>query len=316
MPYGLRTKRRPQNAETRRAPRLAPGGSWNSIGTFVTPTGAREPRPGFRVNAELGGSAVDLALPKRSLIEGLNVLAEPTPEVRPSHHRASVRRRIRAPWTPASAVGRYRLPASILDRLSRDLAPFRNRDSAMALAVLLARFWSAPGRLAKAFPVDRRALADRADLGLTESQVRGALATLERVGFLARPPIVGRTHQATPDGELHRRPILWRFSAEVIGLFRAVHGARRTTPGADLRHGGTLDARARSCPPARPAVASATSPKGTAPAASPVIMGDQNANGSPLKGSRWEKPSPATPCPALGAALDRLIAARAARLGG
>jgi hypothetical protein len=39
----------------------------------------------------------------------------------------------------------------------------RARARDFALAVFLARFWSAPDRLALAFPVDRRKLADRPD---------------------------------------------------------------------------------------------------------------------------------------------------------
>lgn len=235
---------------------------------------------------------------------------EPTPEVRQSHHRPAMRRRIRAPWTPTLA-GPYRLPASIVDRLSRDLASFRNRDSAMALAVMLARFWSAPSRITLAFPVDRRALAARhPDLGLTEARVRGALATLETIGFLARSPVIGRTHRATPGGGLHRKPTLWRFAPDFLTMFRQAHGASRMTKGGVSRLGRPLAARPRLCPPARPVAASTNSPKHKAPAERAMFMGDHHAIGTVSTESRWEKPSPATPCPALAAALDRLTAAR------
>ena len=72
------------------------------------------------------------------------------------------------------------------DRLAAALAPFRNRDAAFALATFLGRFWSTPARLLAAFPIDRRELADYAALGLTEARVRGAIRTLEEVGFLDR----------------------------------------------------------------------------------------------------------------------------------
>src|SRR3954452_20994185 len=89
-------------------------------------------------------------------------------------------RHVRRPFTPSCEVGPYRLPRDIQDQLLSALASFRNRDAAFALAVFIGRFWSAPGRLEQAFPVDRRALADRSDLGLTEAKVREAIRSLER----------------------------------------------------------------------------------------------------------------------------------------
>ena len=81
--------------------------------------------------------------------------------------------------------------------------------AALALAVFLARFWSSSVRLVSAFPIDRRELADRADLGLTEAQVRGAIRALETAGFLDRTiPGKGSRHKLTGAGELHRRPVL------------------------------------------------------------------------------------------------------------
>src|SRR4051794_29115834 len=98
----------------------------------------------------------------------------------------SARRRYsRRPFTPSQA-GVYRLPHDVRDRLAAALAPYRNRDSAYALAVFLGRFRSTPARLLSAFPIDRRELADHAALGLTEARVRGAIRTLEEAGFLNR----------------------------------------------------------------------------------------------------------------------------------
>src|SRR3954451_1365535 len=125
---------------------------------------------------------------------------------------SSRRRGSRRPFTPTSA-GPYRLPHDVRDRLTAALAPFRNRDAAFALAVFLARFWSTPARLLTAFPIDRRELADHVALGLTEGRVRGAIRTLEEIGFLDRAVASGSTHKPTPDG-LHRKPVLFMFGSD------------------------------------------------------------------------------------------------------
>ena len=127
------------------------------------------------------------------------------PFPRPAPRRS---RDVRRPFTPAAPAGPYRLPNDVRDRLAAALAPFRNRDAAFALATFLGRFWSTPARLLAAFPIDRRELADHAALGLTEARVRGAIRTLEEVGFLDRAVASGSTHKPTPDG-LHRRPVLF-----------------------------------------------------------------------------------------------------------
>src|SRR3954451_23809418 len=110
----------------------------------------------------------------------------------------------RRPFTPSSA-GPYRLPRDVRDRLASALAPFRNRDAAFALATFLGRFWSTPSRLLTAFPIDRRAIAERPDLGLTEARVRGAIRALEQVGFLDRAVAGGSAYQRTAAGDLHRK---------------------------------------------------------------------------------------------------------------
>src|SRR5215216_4753915 len=109
-------------------------------------------------------------------------------------------RSARRPFRPSQSTGTYRLPHDVQDRLVASLAPFRNRDAAFALAKFLARFWSAPGRVVGSFPIDRRALADHPDLGLTEARVRGAIRVLEEIGFLARALTSGSDYKATPDG--------------------------------------------------------------------------------------------------------------------
>src|SRR3954467_5603166 len=167
----------------------------------------------------------------------------PFPRLERRHSRSN-----RRPFTPASA-GPYRLPRDVCDRLTAALAPFRNRDAAFVLAVFLGRFWSTPNRLLTAFPIDRRELAGHAALGLTEARVRGAIRTLEEVGFLDRAMASGSTHKATPDG-LHRKPVLFMFGSDYGPLFGAANkraaAARerrlrsRRGPGARPRPGGRL----------------------------------------------------------------------------
>jgi hypothetical protein len=108
----------------------------------------------------------------------------------------------------------YRLPRAVADRLNAALQGRKNAPACIALAHFLARFWSSPRRLLCAFPIDRRALAEHEVLGLTEARVRGALAVLVEVGFLARyEPDAGKRYQRT-EGGLQRRAILHRFGEE------------------------------------------------------------------------------------------------------
>ncbi len=145
-------------------------------------------------------------------------------------------RSVRRPFRPSPGEGAYRLPHDVRDRLTAALAPFRNRESAFALATFLARFWSVPGRVAGSFPIDRRELADRPDLGLTEKRVRSAITTLEAVGFLERAlPPAGSRYRATEEGP-HRKPILFVFGSDYGPAFLAANkrarAARSGVPGA------------------------------------------------------------------------------------
>src|SRR3954465_15477092 len=131
-----------------------------------------------------------------------------------------------------------------------------------------------PSRVLTAFPIDRRELADRPDLGLTEAQVRGAIWALERVGFLDRAVAAGSTHKPTPDG-LHRKPILFMFGSDYGPLFMAANRRAAAARGrrTGSRRGSVLASSPRpsaGLPTARPI----NSPKSKSREADKVIMGE------------------------------------------
>src|SRR4051795_571017 len=192
------------------------------------------------------------------------------------------RRGSRRPFAPSPCASPYRLPHDVRDCLAAALAPYRNRDAAFALATFLGRFWSTPTRLLAAFPIDRRELAGHAALGLTEARVRGAIRTLEEVGFLDRAVSSGSTHKPTPDG-LHRKPVLFLFGSEYGPLFSA---ANRRAAAARGRRSGTR----RTLTPAdasRPAAGllmarRLNSPKNKSSEASKVFMGEIRSSPPPM----------------------------------
>ncbi len=150
------------------------------------------------------------------------------------HAAQSGLRSVRRPFRPSADTGPYRLPHDVRDRLGTALAGYRNRDAAFSLAVFLGRFWSAPGRLERAFPIDRRALANRPDLRLTEAQVRGAIRALENAGFLNRVILgKGSRHKLANTGELHRKPMLFQFGSDYAVSFSM---ANKRTQKARERH--------------------------------------------------------------------------------
>ncbi|ACL63352.1 conserved hypothetical protein (plasmid) [Methylobacterium nodulans ORS 2060] len=157
----------------------------------------------------------------------------------------------------------YRLPRTIAERLETALRGRKNAAAALALAEWLGRFWSTPRRLLSAFPIDRRAIAGREDLGLSEARVRGAIAALEEVGFLDRDePAAGRRYQRTEEG-LHRRAMTFRFGSDYGTAFATANAraqrargapapARRPiTPPAPLRPPVSLPAPSRAMPAAQ-----------------------------------------------------------------
>jgi hypothetical protein len=201
-------------------------------------------------------------------------------------------------FTPSPCAGPYRLPRDVRDRLAAALAPYRNRDAAFALATFLGRFWSTPNRLLSAFPIDRRELAGHTALGLTEARVRGAIRTLEEVGFLDRAVTSGSTHKPTPDG-LHRKPVLFMFGSEYGPLFSA---ANRRAAAARERHSGP---RRTATPASRPQPSTSflmarplISPKNKGSEADKVLMGEITARD-------LRPPKPPSQNSALDTALDR-----------
>src|SRR4051812_47528517 len=205
-------------------------------------------------------------------------------------------RSARRPCRPSPDTGPYRLPHDVQDRLSAALACYRNRDAAFALAVFIGRFWSAPGRIEQAFPIDRRALANHPDLGLTEAKIRGATRTLERTGFLDRvEPDRGSRYQRTDTGDLHRKPVCFRLGLSYRASFEIANKRaqkRRERRGLARR----VIAPAQGL---RPSLASAKakglkSPKSISEAETKVLMGEIRSS-----------PPPTSLNPKLEAALER-----------
>lgn len=208
-------------------------------------------------------------------------------------------RRVSRPFHPSQQGGPYRLPRDVQERLVSALQPYRNRDAAFALAVFLARYWSAQKRITEAFPTDRRELADRPDLGLTEKQVRSAIRVLEEIGFLDRTVTSGSKYKATEDG-LRRKPVLFQFGSDYAPLFIAAN--RRAAVARErqkaARQSQVLVSSHRAS--VRPEKASPLKgPKSNSEAESSVLMGPLVKSGIPPKAFE--------PNPALESALDRLL---------
>jgi hypothetical protein len=189
----------------------------------------------------------------------------------------------------------------VQERLVIALASFRNRDAAFTLALFLARFWSTPDRIIDAFPIDRRALGDHPELGLSEKRVRNAIQTLEAVGFIDRDIRAGSTHIKTDAGELWRKPIKYRFGSDYGLMFGAANrraAAARGRRSASARPQVAENARQASTADFRGSPLKG--PKATGVAESSVLMG-------PLVKENGLLPQTLEPNPRLEAALDRLL---------
>lgn len=146
---------------------------------------------------------------------------------------STAKRRCRRPFRGSRhAGGTYRLPRPIADDLEGRLQGFRNAAAAWSLANHLARYWSTPARLAEAFTVARRGadntggLAEVAELGMTPGAIRGALRTLEAVGFVVRQVVKGNGRQATAAGP-RMAPIRFRFGPDFWSAFKRANDLRR-----------------------------------------------------------------------------------------
>lgn len=213
--------------------------------------------------------------------------------------RARVRS-IRRPFHPSQGEGPYRLPRDVRDRLASALAPYRNRDSAFALAVFLARFWSTPARIVDAFPIDRRALAEHGELDLTEKRIRSAIRILEAVGFLDRAIASGSRYKVTEDG-LRRKPILFMFGSDYAPAFIAANKRAAAARGGHSSERRTIPTETGQQPSAvRFGASPLKGPKSKSEAERTVLMG-------PLVKESGIPPKTSESNPQLEAALDRLL---------
>lgn len=164
--------------------------------------------------------------------QGALALTLPSPSRRPRL------RQVRRPFHPTPAQGPYRLPHDVRDSLAAALQGYRNRDAALTLATFLGRFWSAPKRLLEAYAIDRRALVAHPELGLTEARVRGAIKTLEEIGYLERALAPSSKYQRTADG-WQCRPIYYVFGTPYLAGFRKANeraAAARQRKGLERRN--------------------------------------------------------------------------------
>jgi biotin operon repressor len=217
---------------------------------------------------------------------------------------------VRRPFHPAEPQGRYRLPGKVFDQLRVAVSGSRAAQQAMDLAHFLARFWSVPSRCGVVdFAIDRRALADRPDLGLSENAVRGAIRTLEAAGFIVRAvQAPGSRYRLNDAGTLQRRPILWQFAPTYLPLFLAANAraeamARRPVQPARRDIGQSTAPRLAAPLFKRPAQdpAGTRAPKWEIPSGVPVNTGDRVQERLPT--SRMAGPPAPSP---LEAALARL----------
>jgi hypothetical protein len=209
-------------------------------------------------------------------------------------------RRNRRPFSPTpKGRGPYCLPREVGDRLAAALAPFKNREAAYALAVFLARFWSVPGRVAEAFHIDRRALADHGELDLTEKRIRSAIRTLEEIGFIDRAVTSGSKYKPTENG-LRRKPIRYQFGSEYFPLFDAANKRAMAARGRLSRDRRAILPSSPQRPSTVNSAASLKGPKNRNPSEKLVNLG-------PLVKESGLPPKTFEPNPQLEAALDQLL---------
>jgi hypothetical protein len=125
--------------------------------------------------------------------------------------------------------GPYRMPMRVLELLQARLNGRKNRAAAHALAGFLARMNASPKRFGKAFPVDRRVLKDHSELDLTENQIKGAIRTLEEIGFLTRVAETGPAYRITAQGP-RRKPLQFAFGPDFAPRFAYLAKPRTSSP--------------------------------------------------------------------------------------
>ena len=95
------------------------------------------------------------------------------------------------------------------------------------LLVFLLRHHGSPTNLGRSFPIDRRALAQVGELGLSESQVRTAIALLEKLDLIRRVAVEGSPCQQT-DAGVRRKPIFFRLGAVIGRVLKKLFAKRPT----------------------------------------------------------------------------------------
>ncbi len=165
--------------------------------------------------------------------------------------------------------------------------------------MILARFWSDPGRIVEAFHIDRRALADHGELDLTEKRIRSAIATLEEIGFIDRAVTSGSKYKPTENG-LHRKPIRFQFGSEYFPLFDAANKRAAAARGRLSRDRRVITPSSPQRPSTVNSAASLKGPKSRKPSERLVNLG-------PLEKESGLPPKAFEPNPKLEAALDRLL---------
>jgi hypothetical protein len=123
--------------------------------------------------------------------------------------------------------------------------------------------------------------------------VRGAIRTLEEIGFLDRAVASGSTHKRTAAGELHRKPVLFMFGSDYASAFIAAN--MRAAAARERRSWGSGSMTPERRSTARPEPRLLKSPKSISEADKKVIMGE----------IRSRLPEPRSLNPQLEAALER-----------
>ena len=97
--------------------------------------------------------------------------------------------------------------------------------SAWKLIAFLLRKHTGPKVIGRSFPLDRRAMAQIADLGLTEHPIRIAVGHLERLGLVVRVASEGTGYQHRPGQGARRKAITYRLAPFLVRLIRTVQQA-------------------------------------------------------------------------------------------